>query len=254
MLQEFTANAQAQEQFQGPGVYSIRLDSFQPIYGVYIEDQERLRFFLDDNNNGIKDEGEEFVEVDESQLEINRTSISRNYNLSAGWNLIALPLLTEDVSRASDIFDFIESRGGSVMQIANYQGNTWEMYGERGRAPFGSDFNILPGKGYFVKMQENFQFLIDGDEISDPVPIFIDNGWNLVGVVSPQRQFNSEVFIQSLNEDNISADTVSQFENGIYTSVVLDDEVLFGNNFRMIDKRGYFVRVDSGGGTQFTPD
>jgi hypothetical protein len=70
--------------------------------------------------------------------------------------------------------------------------------------------------------------------------------------VSPDTDYQSESLINAIQDSGIEANVISRFENGNYQSIVEDQDVIFGNNFNVIDKRGYFVRVESDGGV-FTP-
>jgi len=61
--------------------------------------------------------------------------------------------------------------------------------------------------------------------------------------------------LKDMKAVDITADTLSRYDSGMYTSVVYDVNVLYGNNFNLIERQGYFVRVEKGGGSdvKFTP-
>lgn len=217
------------------------------------ENKLMLKFFEDANGNGVKDDDEQYIENDVS---IKKEKDLFTYKLTAGWNLIHFPLFVSlnngTVARVSELIEeWNHYQDASIKQVARFRNGRFEVY----KVPeLGNDFSIAPGDGLFVyNVSGNVEVTVEGNSIKEAYPLIINNGWNLVGVISPDQSYSSEKLLSEMSTQGIEADTVSQFENGRYQSVVQDEGTLFGNNFNIVDKRGYFIRVESGGGKKFTP-
>jgi hypothetical protein len=87
------------------------------------------------------------------------------------------------------------------------------------------------------------------------VPFRVQNGWNLVGVYTNEKTYTAEQLLKGMNDAKITADTVSKYDSGLYSNVVYENSILYGNSFNLIERQGYFIKVKSGGGTdvKFTP-
>ncbi len=94
--------------------------------------------------------------------------------LSSGWNLISLPLRQAD----TDIESVLSSIVNKYESVWAYINGGWYSY-DPGQ-PFFSDLSTLEaGIGYWIKMNEPAELLING---SDPSRnISLSDGWNLVG-------------------------------------------------------------------------
>jgi hypothetical protein len=226
---------------------------------VVKDDEVEIKLYDDLNGNGLKDENEDYYE-DYSQISIAKEASVESYVLSSGWNLIHIPMIdtrTEDaIESASDFVNYWKNQGANILHIARYKDGKFEMYTQRetDNEYDSSDFDIYPGEGIFVmNMGDTIELTFSGNKVEESFPLTLNNGWNLVGVIAPETDYNSEQVLEGIGEQGITADTISQFENGIYQSVIYEESTLFGNNFNVIEKRGYFIRVQDGGGSQFTP-
>lgn len=159
------------------------------------------------------------------------------------------------VRTAGDLIDYWATQGADVKHVARFKGGKFELFGKRETGTtYAPDFNLVPGEGLFIFNQgSNIEVTFSGNEFSQSFPLNLSNGWNLVGVIAPNASYNSEQLLKKMSTDGVQADTISQFENGNYQSVISDEGTLFGNNFNVIATRGYFLKVQSGGGQQFTP-
>jgi hypothetical protein len=217
-----------------------------------------LRLFNDENGNGRRDDGEEYFD-DYSQISIAREATAEEFRLNSGWNLVNLPMVDtrsdDPVRTSSDLADYWNGQGADILHIARFQNGQFDIFSKReSGTQYAEDFDIIPGQATFVlNMTTPIDVTFSGNKFEDSVPLQISNGWNLVGIIAPDSDYDSEGVLNALSEQGFSADTISQFENGLYQSVIQDEGNTFGNNFNVIDKRGYFIRVESGGDNQFTP-
>lgn len=246
----------------GAGEYVFFLDG-QKIASKEVvmngDGEAHIKLFYDDNGNGTRDEGEEFFQ-DYDQITISKENSIERYKLDYGWNLITFPLYDNSaenpVQTASALLRTWNGKGAEIKHIARYKGGQFEMYSEReGEIEFSNDFNLIPGEAYFILNYEATDVTFAGNEIQSAVKLPISNGWNMVGLISPDTEYDSEQVLDKMGEEDITADTISSYESGLYSSVVKEDGTLYGSNFNIVDKKGYFIRVLEGGGEgkSFTP-
>jgi len=227
---------------------------------VVVEGKAQIRLFTDTNGNGLKDATEEYF-TDYSQITLSKEASVKTFKLSAGWNLINIPMTdtraNDPIRTVDDLIDSWNGQGAKITRVAKYSGNQFISFAKReSGVPYGTAFDLIPGEALFVlNGSSNANVSFSGNTFPEGVQLNVTNGWNLVGVVGRDGApaLNSEAVLRRMGGQSIQADTVSQFENGTYQSVVLENDTLFGNNFNVVDTRGYFIKVNSGGGKNFTP-
>jgi hypothetical protein len=225
---------------------------------IVLANEVEVRLYTDENGNGVKDGDEEYF-TDYSTISIAREATAEEYNLNSGWNLINLPMIDtrsdKPVRTAGDLIDYWATQGGEVTQVASFSNGSFDVFSKRETGTeFAPDFDLIPGEAIYVyNTSTNRALTFSGNRFEESVPVQLSNGWNLVGIVAPNTDYDSEGVLNALSDQGFDASTISQFENGLYQSVISDEDVIFGNNFNVIDKRGYFIRVESGGDNQFTP-
>jgi len=216
-------------------------------------------FYNDINGNGQKDANEPFAEGGNQDITLEKESSAISYDLNAGWNLIHIPMIDNradnPVLKASDLLKYWNAQGAKLIHVAKYDGSKFTMVTLREGTDFSSaDFILLPGMGLFVFNDgDSIPLVFSGNYPETARPVNLANGWNLVGIYAPNQSYTSEALLKKMEQAGVKADTLSQFENGTYQSVVLDNSTLFGNNFNIVETRGYFTRVAEGGGRSFTP-
>ncbi|MBN1915525.1 fibronectin type III domain-containing protein [Candidatus Dojkabacteria bacterium] len=216
--------------------------------------QGKIIFFYDLNNNSIKDDDEEYVKGDlQIQIEFKESAVI--FNLLEGWNLIGMPLFPREGTgrTAKEFLTAINGTGGFVTHVATYREGQFLIFSRRGDNDFGSDFNILPGEAYFIRSYRKHNHVVNGNRFSEMVPVQTTNGWNLVSVIKPGSSFTAESVLDSMISQGINADAFSQYESGLYTSIIKENGELFGRDFGVVETRGYFVRVRDGGGKTWKP-
>jgi hypothetical protein len=230
------------------GYFTLSDKNASQSYQYYI-DENVSTIYIDENLNGIFDEGEEVIDRD--SLSLNEEALQ--YSLQEGWNLISIPMLDTNYSDSSFIAQDILDAGATVVHVAKFTSGKFIIDSYRaGEVNISNKFNLTPGEGIFVFTNIRKTMEIKGKRITSPNPIVLENGWNLVGFSGYDSLTTDSVF-DSANAKNLQLTTISQFENGIYSSVVQDEDTRFGNSFNIVDKRGYFIRVESFDEQLFTP-
>ncbi|MFQ5493533.1 MAG: fibronectin type III domain-containing protein, partial [Candidatus Dojkabacteria bacterium] len=211
---------------QDPGLYQVTRGG-DVIGQVEIkEDNTLVRFFLDSNGDGVKQKSEQYIDSSEFDVKLSKVKDLVNYQLSAGWNLLGFELVSENYLKAADLVSGIRESGVNVTHVSIYVNGEWKVYSERFDSDgeiqqYGNNFNIVPGRGVFVKVESSGSFSFTGRKFSAPVPLDLIKGWNLVSVQSDKKHTATSL-IDACEGDNISCDTVSRYESGRYESVVKD--------------------------------
>lgn len=217
-----------------------------------------IKMYVDTNANGQKDADEEYLS-DYSRITLAKEASAESFSLNSGWNLVNFPLVDtrkdNPVQTAKALIDYWNKQGTDIIHIARYRNGKFEMYSKReGNNEFAEDFDLVPGIGYFIyNIGENRVVSFSGNKVESAVELTLNNGWNLVGVIAPGTEYKSDTLLKKVAEQGINASTLSQYENGLYRSVISENDTIFGNNFNVIDKRGYFIKVEAGGGKKFKP-
>ncbi len=213
-----------------------------------------VKLFADLNANGVKDADEPEIE-DYTQIQIEQEASAVGYNLQSGWNLINFPLVSnKGIVTASDLIEYFNAQGANIVHVAKYTDAGFVMYSKReDGVQYANDFNLLPGQSYFVLNYTAKAVAFEGNKFAEPVPLKFNNGWNLVGVISPGKSYTANSLLDAINNAGFKASTVSNYEAGRYTSVIKESGTLYGNDYKVLDTKGYFIRVEEGGGSSFTP-
>lgn len=202
-----------------------------------------LKFFEDKNRNSVKDEGEEYITTP-LEVKVEKQSDVVKYEFVAGWNLISYNLA--EGSTASKLISSINGFGGYATHVATYVAGSWMMYSERAGQKLGNDFKLVPGQGYFVKVIKPVTMYIEGKLIEKDQSIYLNTGWNLVGLRSTVT--GAKNLIEEVNKTTVlNLDTVTRLEGGRYENLVSDGTTYYGNDFALKSESGYFVRLKKGG-------
>lgn len=225
---------------------------------IVSEGNVKIWLYNDLNGNRNRDENEEYLS-DYTQISIAKDATAEEFNLTSGWNLIHLPLIDTrtdgNVDSAGELIDYWNGQGADIKHVARYRNGQFQMFSKReSGTEYATDFDLIPGEGLFIlNLTTNTNVTFSGNRFESSVPVKLNQGWNLVGVMAPGQSLKSEDVLKKAQSQGFTADTISQFEGGTYQSVISKDETIFGNNFNIVDKRGYFIRVESGGGRSFDP-
>jgi len=174
------------------------------------------------------------------------------YDLAVGWNLIAIPLVLENNSVA-DLIDEFNSRGANITHISSFDEGKFKIFSKRideegAEHVFGEEFEILPGRGYFIKNFQSAEVTLRG-EAPEMSELSIDNGWNLVGFYNASvAEISGFALIDKINTKDIEVDTLSRYQDGNYYSLVINERTQYGRNFRIESEDGYWIKSKDGEG------
>ncbi|MFW5703060.1 MAG: hypothetical protein ACOCXP_03805 [Candidatus Dojkabacteria bacterium] len=214
---------------------------------VLAEDQEsvQIRIFFDENGDGKKNASERYMQ-DYQEVRLQNETEAVRFDLNAGWNLIHIPLIDDRIEdiRVDTLKKLINhwerQNDADIRHIVGYAGGNFQFVTKRESGVFfGNDRDLVPGLGLFVFSERPSTVVTySGRRIEPEFRPEMSNGWNLIGLGS------EELTAEKILNEYQNSTTFSQYENGIYQNFIKDDGIFFGNNYRLISKRGYFVRIE----------
>lgn len=244
------------------GKYVIKSAAIGKTTDFIKTENNQIVFFEDANRNNKLDNGEAILSPYEAQIAYQvtyeKTADSYELTLQEGYNLVSFPIIfkndkEEEIKKASELIEYLNNGGANITTIATYAGGQFITYVQREGKEFGDDFNILPGKGYFVKSLSKGSFLYSGIKVKDGLEILLYEGWNLVNIYNSNvHSYSGFQLLKQMKEQSVGADMVTKWEDGKYTGIVSEEGGDYGIDFKLYQNRGYFVRVKENGGP-FTP-
>ncbi|MDD3647100.1 MAG: carboxypeptidase-like regulatory domain-containing protein, partial [Candidatus Dojkabacteria bacterium] len=170
----------------------------------------------------------------------NMEEVSVNYDMSKGWSLMSLNVVPDKEDyMASDLLSDMNSYGLFISRVMRFRDGRWDVY--RIESPDANDFRLKLGEGYVVKSDKKGKFSIAGKGIGESVPVRLGAGWNLIGVPYSESEYTAVGLIDSTNESGAAVDTVTRWESK-WVSVVKQEGLVYGNDFRINNQGAYFVR------------
>lgn len=175
--------------------------------------------------------------------------IKAEFDLIEGWNYIAFPIKPVNFATASDLIKDIVNKGGYVTTVSVWDGDRWQEFSQRGVKKFGFNFNILPGKAYFLKAEKPLKWTVFGDPIQpqELSAYSLDPGWNGVGIIAPN--LTAQTVLDSINQGAENATVIDWWWSGdwdlfikrYYDSGQIEE---YGNNFPILNTRGYMILLN----------
>ncbi|MFW5720725.1 MAG: hypothetical protein ACOCXT_06895, partial [Candidatus Dojkabacteria bacterium] len=249
-----------------PGVYSgpggVTLNFLSPT---------TVAFFIDENGNGVKDEGEE--EVENRSYELIKQQEAFTYEVLNGTNAMNFPFYKDDKNfySANDIIEEARTQGVTITSIKKWYGK-WIEYSKEDGKTYGKDFSIKPNEGYFVTSTISGSFGLFGSTPQESFPQQLLNGWSLIGVAPGYGPNKQEAYVHNEFADGIEAfeyitvvnksdnsielNNVTRYDSGVYRGVNYaegEDGKMkeFGLDFELNAMQAYFVKSEKK--TVFTP-
>jgi hypothetical protein len=234
------------------GIYEVTGTGILQSTITIANDNTIVKFFNDTNSDGVKQDSEPYLDSASFVVKLNKTSDISGFNLINGWNLIGLDSVSIDYGTAFKLLSQINQQGGSATHAAIYVNGTWQIFSVRldetgVLQKYGNDFNIVPGEGIFIKTSAAGAFNLTGQKFAESVPVNLTKGWNLVSVQSPTK-YTAASLLEKCSASQIQCDTVSRFDSARYENLVKTSGTVFGNDFNLVGKSGYFVRLTEGSG------
>lgn len=157
------------------------------------------------------------------------------YNLQAGWNLIALPYIPFNPVDAESILQAINAQGGNCTEIDAWSAGLWVSH------PLGMPFNqfsINMGEGYFIKCSKNSSWAMEGKQLVEAVPINLKPGWNLIGMPYTKLNYTAQNVLDDVKIQEGNCSEIVRWQDGLW---VTHPDGFQYNNFTIDHSQGYFL-------------
>lgn len=244
------------------GVYSVELD--KEVYGyVFIPSPGEYTIYIDMDVDDKYTEGVDLVVTDAIgvyNIGLSQRTVSNSYSLSRGFNMISFDLVNPDIgTMASDLMSYLNTNyGDKFYSIASYESGKWQVIENRNGVTYGADdFQIIPGRGYVVRAKDDLEVVLTGARVVDPVPVRLDEGWNLIAVHGVDSSYTAVSALEHINKvGSMTVDTMTEWSSARsrYVGVSIErDTTVYGFDYPIQSLGGYFVRVTEGEGT-WIPD
>jgi hypothetical protein len=244
------------------GVYDIEIPGEGVAEDVVMLEGEEYTFFKDDNGNGLWDEGEEQIVVEGITVElvVDEELTVETHEMDYGYNFVSLEALPSEVDSCKLIISLNDTGDSSVTKLARFESGRFEVtsFDPESQDPaVGDCFPVVPGRGYVVFSEGDDEFSYGGYRLAQPAPVAFDNpGWHLVGVNGNSRTYSASSLIDSINsEEALTVTNVTEWDKTTsrYSGIQKDEEDVYGFDFEIEPRTGYFVWVTEGSGT-WTPE
>jgi YD repeat-containing protein len=154
-----------------------------------------------------------------------------------GWNTIALAIDPGPLT-AEELCIQINNAGGICEEIDRFTGIGWDAH-ICGLASI-NDFPILPGNGYFVKSVSTSTWTQSGSEISSPLLIDINIGWNSISIPDwAEGYFSVQDLIDAINNQDGCCEELDRFIDGRWEGHINNFPF---NNFPILSGQAYMAR------------
>ena len=255
--------------FEVEGNYTFTANGQQ--YTVRVTDlsgSQEKAIFLDNNSNGVYDvDSDEIMSTDPIEINLVKENDLHSIELRPGMNLISIPIISDENLTAQSLMELInnELSGTDVVSFIGKFDGKWTLVGSNVNDYGAQDFPIAPGQGYAIKVSQPVTFTIQGQAVqfessSDNAPISLTSGWNLIGLYgSGSRDYTAEEIIDDVNsytDVDFTTDNVTRWsaDKQRYEGLQKENDesgapAVYGFDFPLDQKTGYFMRVINGSGT-----
>lgn len=129
-----------------------------------------------------------------SMSNINPISI-QELNIAEGWSLFSSYMISPNMN----VVDVFESNQDQVVIVKNNEGLAYIV-----AYNYNAIGDMIPGQGYLVKTTEEINLVFNGDYAKPELhPIFLQEGWNMIGYLNTAPENTVFVFSELVNENKI---------------------------------------------------
>lgn len=244
-----------------PGGYRPSINAKQSSTAeVVIKDKQvTISYFIDANNDGIRQTSESYLPTAETAafaVEFSKVSELYEYKLQTGWNLIGFPFQISNLTKASQLHQAIAAsslapRVSSQLIIATQASannfNIYTVVANQNREitaeallSVSKDFALTPGQGVFIYVPEALEFQLAGNTFSSIPKRDLWQGWNLLNLYElNQTKASSLLTGEKLEAVNITQ--VARYENGRFRILLTANGQTFGEDFTLDQTKSYFI-------------
>lgn len=242
------------------GIYSFQLGEYtyekknntsDNVYIFYIESNGEKGLQIPEDTANPTSEEDIVLSASAYQISYTQESTAKQYELEEGINIISfnfVPTSTDSGAyMASDVISQANKNGVGIKYISAFDGGRWyEAYSCTSDTCTGTDFSIVPGRGYLISANNSGTMTIPGYDLKSSIPIPFSSGWNLVGIHGYTTAYTARTLIDSINKiEGLTANNVSWWptSKGKYEGLQVENSTEYGLDFAISPTNGYFVRI-----------
>lgn len=158
------------------------------------------------------------------------------HQLATGWNLLGLNLISDPIPLAEEALDDIEAQNGNGTEVDEWLNGGWNAHVHN--LPF-NNYSLELGKGYFVKSIVDSSWQRAGLPPSNPLPVPLSPGWNLIGLPKLPTTLTAEQLLDGIENQGGNCSEADRWQYGGWTGHIHN---LPFNNFTLRTDEGYFVK------------
>ncbi|HRI06049.1 MAG TPA: fibronectin type III domain-containing protein [Candidatus Dojkabacteria bacterium] len=247
------------------GMFSLQLGEFEfekeisdglTFYVFYLEVNGKEGFQMPVNPDSPTIHEDIMIKSRSFEINYEKKAEVKKYDLQAGINIISFDFVpvptTLGAYTVSELVENARKNGTNIEYVSYFDGGRWvEGYKCTAESCIGSNFAILPGKGYVLKTSKKGSFTVSAYNLKSAIPLNLSAGWNLIGVHGYSSAYTAKSLINSINKvEGLTADNVSWYptSKGRYEGLQVTEGVEYGFDFPINPMNGYFVRIK-----KFTP-
>ncbi|MBI3979899.1 MAG: carboxypeptidase regulatory-like domain-containing protein, partial [Chloroflexi bacterium] len=170
--------------------------------------------------------------------------------LGFGWNAVGLPLMPTRPLSVSHLALLVNGDGAVRLAGAyRYAAGAWHGVAISGNALVNpsEDFQLEPGEGYFLKMSSPFDWQMAGFAITNPIPLHLEMGWNLVAAPTPAGLSATDLSDRAATISGTAMYNVREVARWIWGTYEGHVSGYPFNDFPIADTQAYFIRADAMG-------
>ncbi len=117
-----------------------------------------------------------------------------------------------------------------------------------GGSLLGTDFTLVPGKGYFIYTDQPGALSVQGMTVTAAPTLTLTTGWNLIGLPTVPTTETADEVMASMAEAGLAPLEIADWSgNAWQTRVQTMPGTYVGTDFAVNRQKGYFVYVQNGG-------
>jgi hypothetical protein len=169
-------------------------------------------------------------------------AVTASFSLQTGINAVSMPVGNSGIATAADL---IADIGDGALSV-RYWRNSQQAYVIHQRGEEATDFAIVPGLPYFIEMDRDFIWHLEGDALPARNQDLVTTQSTDVNAVAIPLERTDLRDAEQLANEIPNCDTVWYWdtERGGYVGHPIGTTI---NNFSIEPGYGYFVNVDQGG-------
>lgn len=164
-----------------------------------------------------------------------------NTNIHRFYNQLSVALIPFDLvnpTKASDLVNHLSNQGLAIDTLMQWDGNGWtsHIFDDAG-----SDFDLDPKQGFYIKSNNAGIWIIDGSKIELPWNQSLYEGWNLIAYPANSVAATASELTEQINSQGGTALTVMAWDGEEWNTYNVG--MPFGD-FDLADGQSYFVECD----------